>query len=170
MMWRFSGDDSGEECIPHMPLTAALCQHRHKQDASHYWWSTKSSILKKLILLLREKKWKQLADGTEGLIKCMIVTDKPYFNCFEYKFWKIPWFSVLICWKFWCKQSLLPNHLKWIAICWRANTAASVIVHTQIQFFSFSHSCHSESFGLTTWNGDLKSDHVMWLTQWQDYI
>ena len=45
-------------------------------------------------------------------LKCMIVTDKPEFNCFEYKIWKIPSFSVLIKYK----QSFKPNDLKGIQL------------------------------------------------------
>ena len=41
--------------------------------------------------------------------KFMIVTDKPDFNCFEYKSLKLPWILVLICWKFEYKQSLILN-------------------------------------------------------------
>ena len=60
------------------------------------------------------EKYCQVEQKTE--LKCMIVTYKADFNCFEYKIWKIPCFSILICWKFEYKQSLLLNDLKWIKL------------------------------------------------------
>ena len=58
----------------------------------------------------------QLREISKAWLKCMIVTDKPEFNCSEYKIWKCPSFSVLICWKFEHKQSLKPNDLKEIQL------------------------------------------------------
>ena len=47
--------------------------------------------------------------------KSMVVTesntDKPDFNCLEYNSLNSPCFSVLICWKFEFKQSLMLNYL-----------------------------------------------------------
>ena len=116
--------------------------HRHKQHASHYWESKRSLILHKKFSCW--EKYCQMEQKT--WLECMIVSDKPEFNCFEYKIWKCPCFSVLICWKFKYKQSLKPNDLEgiqlyspspailYVALSRRVNTAAAVIVHIQIQF------------------------------------
>ena len=63
----------------------------------------------KTFLLLREIS----SDGTDVLIKMHDCYRQTYFNYFEYKIWKIPCIYVLICWKFECKQSQLPNDKKW---------------------------------------------------------
>ena len=52
-------------------------------------------------------------------LQCMVVIDKPDFNCFQHKIWKFACFSDLICWKSEYKQSLLPNDLKWIQLYFR---------------------------------------------------
>ena len=49
-------------------------------------------------------------------LNCMIVADKPEFNCSEYKIWKCPSFSVSICWKFAYNRSWKPNYLKGIQL------------------------------------------------------
>ena len=45
-------------------------------------------------------------------LKCMIVTDKTDFKCFESKIKK----HSSLCWKLEYKQSLIPNYLKWIQV------------------------------------------------------
>ena len=81
---------------------------RHKQGASHYSGSTRSSIL-------RKSCWEKCCQFEQKTwLKCMLFTDKPDFNCFEYKIWKLPCHCVLICWKFENKQTLLPNGFTWI--------------------------------------------------------
>ena len=104
----------------------------------------------KEFFLLREK----LSHGAVYLIDCHNITEKPDFYCFEYKFWKFPSFSVLICWKYEYKKSLLPNDLKWIQLysshaesvrlCWvskvkfpwRANTVAAIMMMGQTEHSS----------------------------------
>ena len=44
-------------------------------------------------------------------LKCIIATDKPDFNCLEYKISKYARFSALVCWKIECKLSLVLNDL-----------------------------------------------------------
>ena len=92
--------------LPIWLLPAALCWHRHKQDASHQWGSKRRSILK-------TKCWEKYCQMEQKTwVNCLIVTDKPEFNCSEYRIWKCPSFSVSICWKFAYRQSLKPNYLK----------------------------------------------------------
>ena len=74
--------------LPSLLLSVALCQHSQKQNASYHWGSKRSSILKKNPL-----SWEKYSHMEQKTwLKCMIVTDKPEFNCFEYKFWKCPFF------------------------------------------------------------------------------
>ena len=47
---------------------------------------------------------------------CVFVTDKPYFNSFEYKISKLQSYSFSICWKSWYRLSLMPTHIKWIQL------------------------------------------------------
>ena len=72
----------------------------------------------------RRKKMEQ-----KTWLKCMIVTDKPDFKCFEYKKWKLPFLSVLICWKFEYKQSWLPNYLIWILLYY----TPAILLHVQLR-------------------------------------
>ena len=105
----------GWRMLPIWLLPAALCQHRHKQDASHYWGSKRSSSCStfkiKSTVERNMVRWNTRIDWN-----CMIVTDKPEFNCSEYNTWKRPSFSVVICWKFEYKQSLKPNDLQGIQL------------------------------------------------------
>ena len=134
-------------------LTAALCQHRHKQDGSHNWECTRSSTLKIISPVERNiVRWNRKLHWNVQLLQTNLKFE---FNCIEYEIWKIPSFSVLICWNFEYKHSLMPNDpegmmlrdpavfqpfhcVSNVALHGRAKTVAAVIVHTKIQFFKSS--------------------------------
>ena len=61
------GEDSAEECL------------RHRQDASHYRGSTRSSILKRI-----SPVEKILSDGTKELIEMYDCYRQNWFHLFEY--------------------------------------------------------------------------------------
>ena len=70
----------------HLAVACSIMPTRHKKDATHYWGSKKSSILRKQIQIRVERKivrWILMEQKT--WLNCIIVTDKPEFNCFEYK-------------------------------------------------------------------------------------
>ena len=114
MMWRFTEENSAEKCLP----PCFWLQHCVNTDTSKMlvaFEEAQEAKSWKEFLLLREK----LSHGAVYLIErhdCHNITEKPDFYCFEHKFWKFPSFSVLICWKFKYKKSLLPNDLKWIQL------------------------------------------------------
>ena len=200
MTYRFTEDDSAEECsrfswrmLPCLLLPAALCQHRHKQDACHYWSQGAQSWKQILLRVLREI----LSDEAEDLIdyvngdlpvsvqlihslehgcsikrqpsfdknaadipwhavikrnhliqRGLLVIDKSEFSCFEYKIWKRPFFCLKMLVHCWI-QTIFEAKWSWtdpavfqpfccvfkVALRWKANTAAAVIVHTQIHLF-----------------------------------
>ena len=76
--------------LPSRLVPAALYQHRHKQDASHYWRSTRSSIWEKN-LLLREI----LSDGTEDIIEMHDCYRQTWVQLFWTQNLKMPMFFCL---------------------------------------------------------------------------
>ena len=56
--------------LPIWLLPAALCQHRHKQDATHYWGSKRSSILRKKSPVERNiVRWNRRLDWIAWLLQ-----------------------------------------------------------------------------------------------------
>ena len=103
----------------HLAVTCSIMptgiQHRHKQDASHYWGSKLSSILKK-----KSPVERNMVRWTEDLTKLHNCYRQTWVQQFWIQNLKMPILicckSVLICWKFECKQSLKPNDLKRIQL------------------------------------------------------
>ena len=91
--------------LPIWLLPAALFQHRHKQDATHYWGSKRSSILRKKSPVERNiVRWNRRLDWIAWLLQTNLSS-----TVLNTKIWKCPSFSVFIYWKFEYKQSLKPN-------------------------------------------------------------
>ena len=130
--WRFSW-----RMLSTWLLTAALCQHRQRQDASHYWGSTRSSTLKEINSVERKiVRWNRRLDWNASLLQTNLIS-----TVLNTKFEK-PCFSVLICWKFEYKQCLLPNDLKWIQL-YSSHSVACPTLHlvggqTQLQLWLYT--------------------------------
>ena len=115
-MCEFIREDSAEECFQ---LTAALCQHRPKQNASHCWGSTRSSILKNFFLLLREI----LLDGTN----CMIVTANSTSTVLNTKLTNSP---VVLSW-YVGNSTWNINHLLCQMILNESSCVPAILLHVQ---------------------------------------
>ena len=98
----------------------------------------------------RWEKYFQMEQKT--WMRCMIVTDKPDFNCFEYKIWKLPSLADPAVFQPFCCVSN-------VALRERANTAAAVIAHTQ--FFKKSRVTQPDNY----WLGMPNWSYVTWLFQ-----
>ena len=138
-----------------------------------------NSLLRKHKELNLEKKfscWEEYCQMEQKMwLKCMIGTDKPDINCFEYEIWKFPCFSVLISWKFDYRHSLMPNDLDPavfhpfscvpnVVFRGRASTAAAVIVHTPKQFFYLIFSTWSSLLfqGISDFKLAIGQSHSAW--------
>ena len=137
MTWRFTGEDLAEESFP----SGCCLQHYANTDTSKMQLTieeAKGAQSWEKNLLLREI----LSDGTQDLIELHDCTDIPAFNCPEYKIWKWPSFSVLICWKFAYQQSLKPNDL-WGIQLYSSHSVACPTSHlaegqTQLQLWLYT--------------------------------
>ena len=143
MTSEFTWEHSAGEFFHPAVNCSTIDSFRNTQGASHYSGSTRSSIWKKILL-----SWEMLSDGIENLIEnwsaWFLQTNliSTVLNTkFEYSHVFLSW--LLTCLKFKYKRSRFPNDLKWIqpsccmynvALCERANTVATVIVHIQIQY------------------------------------
>ena len=84
MTWIFTLDNSAGECFDpavacSIMSTQTVSDTSKVQVTSEEAQGAQSSFY---FLVLRQT----LSDRIEDLIECMIFTDKPDFNCFEYKF------------------------------------------------------------------------------------
>ena len=117
----------GWRMLPIWLLPAALCQHRHKQDATHYWGSKRSSILRKKSPVERNiVRWNRRLDWIAWLLQTNLsstVLNTKFENAHLF-------LSQLdsICWKFAYKQSLKPNVLLICKICSAPRSMWSLIV------------------------------------------
>ena len=87
--------------LPTRLLTAALCQHRHKQDASHNWECTRSLTLKIISPVERNiVRWNRKLDWNVQLLQTNLKFE---FNCIEYEIQdlKIPKFFCLSMLEIW---------------------------------------------------------------------
>ena len=89
-IWEFTGEDSAEECFP-PGCWLNLIEFYSPIEGNIVRWNKRLNL----------KVW---------LLQSLIQTNL-IFNCLEYNSLNSPCFSVLICWKFEFKQSLMLNYL-----------------------------------------------------------
>ena len=128
--------------LPIWLLPAALCQHRHKQDATHYWGSKRSSILRKKSPVERNiVRWNTGLNWIAWLYRHTCVQLSWIQNLKMAIFFCLNMLEICIPTIFEAKWSLRDpavfqpfGCVSNVALSGRANTAAAVIVHFEIHF------------------------------------
>ena len=137
MKWGLTGDDSAEGCFL---LCCWLQNYAHTCTSKMQATTEEAQRAQYRKIISCWEKYCQMEQKT--WLKCMIVTDKPEFNCSEYKIWKCPSFSVSICWKFAYNRSWKPNYLKGIQLysCHSVACPTSHFAEGQTQLYTFKYS------------------------------
>ena len=123
MTWKFTGEDLAEECFP----SGCCLQHYANTDTSKMQVTSegaKGAQSWRKNLLLREYQMEQ-----KTWLNCMIVIDKPEFNCSEYKILKMPVFFCLNMLEI-CKQTIFEAKLEmpWLMMILKGSTCIPTIL------------------------------------------